>query len=76
MTDSVFPYIRCVSVPSEVRLFYGAGCVKKRTADGTDTQRMHGNTLKKNSGSESYPFAAQLTCSDSTFRGNTTLGLS
>ena len=38
---------RCVSVPSAVRLFYGAGCVKKRTADGTDTQRMHGTLERK-----------------------------
>ena len=63
---------RCVSVPSAVRLFYGTGCVKKRTADGTDTQRMHGNTLKKNSVSESDAFDVRLTCSDSTFKGNTT----
>ena len=46
---------RCVSVPSAVRLFYGAGCVKKRTVDGTDTQWMHG----KYSVSESDAFDAQ-----------------
>ena len=43
-------------------VYFTESCVIKWTAGGTDTQRMNGNTLKKNSDA----FDAQQTCSDLT----------
>ena len=74
----MFTWMRSLCGPSEVCLFYGDGCVKK-----TDCRRngypthlckhpINGNTLKKNSMSESDAFYAHQTCSDFKFKGNTT----